>query len=70
MITDVGIGITYLHSKNYIHGDIAARNVFVDEAYRCKIGDFGLTAHREENKEYAKVDNKPLPIRVIFDFDF
>ena len=46
----------YLHSeKRYIHRDLAARNVLVENANMVKIGDFGLTKHIPEEKEYYRV---------------
>ncbi|KAH7709764.1 Protein KIN-9 c [Aphelenchoides avenae] len=35
-------GLEYLNSMGCIHRDVAARNVIVDHANVCKIGDFGL----------------------------
>eukprot|EP00081_Caenorhabditis_elegans_P027931 NP_741858.1 protein KINase [Caenorhabditis elegans] len=35
-------GLEYLNNIGCIHRDIAARNVLVDSANTCKIGDFGL----------------------------
>ncbi|KAG8928314.1 hypothetical protein FRC01_006129 [Tulasnella sp. 417] len=34
--------VTYLHSKNIIHGDIKARNILVSTATRALLCDFGL----------------------------
>lgn len=40
---DVAEGLSYLHSKSFIHRDIAARNILIATNGRAKISDFGLT---------------------------
>lgn len=37
-------GVKYLHAKNYIHRDLKLGNIFLNEKYQIKIGDFGLTS--------------------------
>jgi serine/threonine protein kinase len=51
MLIHTARGLNYLHTKNYLHNDIAARNVLVGfhpspttsegSAYIYKLGDFG-----------------------------
>uniref|UniRef100_A0A0N4Z2J9 non-specific protein-tyrosine kinase n=1 Tax=Parastrongyloides trichosuri TaxID=131310 RepID=A0A0N4Z2J9_PARTI len=54
-------GIKYLHSKNVIHRDIAARNCLLGENDEIKISDFGLTILGQNSvKEEGKVK---FPIR-------
>lgn len=43
MLQDVALGMAYLASNSVVHRDLAARNCLVDDQYRVKIGDFGLT---------------------------
>jgi polo-like kinase 1 len=35
-------GIQYLHEKRIIHRDLKLGNVFLDDKFNIKIGDFGL----------------------------
>jgi len=42
MGAQVAAGMTYLEEKNYIHRNLAARNVLVGEYLICKVADFGL----------------------------
>eukprot|EP00041_Stephanoeca_diplocostata_P036230 m.1310866 g.1310866 ORF g.1310866 m.1310866 type:complete len:1422 (-) comp24828_c0_seq3:474-4739(-) len=44
---DVASGMEYLHARNYVHGDLAARNILVTRSYVYKISDFGLTKATE-----------------------
>ena len=40
--TQVAAGMAYLEEKDYIHQDLAARNILVGENLICKVADFGL----------------------------
>ncbi|CAI8494144.1 hypothetical protein ACO0OL_004011 [Hanseniaspora opuntiae] len=46
-------GIKYLHFHGIVHRDLKLGNVFFDEHYDLKIGDFGLAATAEYNKKYT-----------------
>jgi c-src tyrosine kinase len=39
---DVLNGFSYLQREGYVHRDIAARNVLINDAFTAKLGDFGL----------------------------
>ena len=42
MGTQVATGMAYLEEKDYIHRDLATRNILVGENLICKVADFGL----------------------------
>ncbi|KAH7636321.1 macrophage-stimulating protein receptor-like [Dermatophagoides farinae] len=55
-------GMRYLSSKNFIHGDLAARNCLLDENFDIKIGDFGFSRQLYK-KDYHIIDGTYRPIR-------
>ncbi|CAL8132399.1 unnamed protein product [Orchesella dallaii] len=59
--TDIANGMAYIESKQVVHGDLAARNVLLDENFNCKIGDFGLSRKLYEYQKYVKKSQEPLP---------
>ncbi|CAK4641100.1 unnamed protein product [Aphanomyces euteiches] len=42
MLRDAADGLAHLHSSEFLHRDVAARNCFVDAHEQVKVGDFGL----------------------------
>lgn len=52
----------YLSSKNFVHGDLAARNCLLDESFQIKIGDFGMSRSLYRT-DYVTFNNDYHPIR-------
>ena len=47
MSAQVASGMAYLEGKNFIHKNLAARNVLVGENTICKVGGFGVAARQD-----------------------
>ena len=60
--TQVASGMAYLEQQNYIHGDLAARNVLVGDHMICKVADFGLARVIDEDIREAHTGAK-FPIK-------
>jgi len=58
---DIANGMEYIESKHVVHGDLATRNILLDENFTCKIGDFGLSRKLYEYQKYVKTSHEPLP---------
>ncbi|KAG2055053.1 kinase-like protein [Suillus hirtellus] len=43
LLSQVVLGLQYLHSKNIIHGDLMPPNVLIDENGDARLADFGLS---------------------------
>ncbi len=56
--------MAYLEEKNYIHGDLRAANILVNEYLIVKVADFGLArvtaATQEDPDESVYVANEGL----------
>ncbi|KAJ7895941.1 kinase-like domain-containing protein, partial [Mycena olivaceomarginata] len=48
LITDVALGLEYLHSNRVVHGDLKAVNILVTPSGRACIADFGLASIVDE----------------------
>ena len=66
MALDVIEGLNYLHSKEYIHRDIACRNCLVSSSRTVKIGDFGMTRRVYDDGSYVFTRRGELPFIVLF----
>ncbi|XP_045606681.2 uncharacterized protein [Procambarus clarkii] len=62
MVVDVAAGLMHMHSRAFIHTDLAARNCVVDEDYTVKIGDYGYNIDFYKN-EYYCAGEVALPLR-------
>ena len=58
MGAQVAAGMAYLEENNYIHRDLAARNVLVGERCVCKVADFGLARHIDDDIYEAHAGEK------------
>lgn len=48
---NIGEGITFLHDKHVIHGDLKSQNVLLTENYKPKICDFGSARIKGDNQK-------------------
>jgi len=51
MFVDILVGLKELHTRLIIHRDLKLKNIFVDESGRCVVGDIGIAAVMEGNKQ-------------------
>ncbi|XP_065061772.1 focal adhesion kinase 1-like isoform X1 [Rhopilema esculentum] len=61
-IFQLSTALSYLESKNFVHRDVAARNVLVVSQNIVKLGDFGLSRWMAE-QSYYKASKGKLPIK-------
>lgn len=57
--------MNYLASRNVLHGDLAARNVFLCDDNVVKIGDFGLAKSLYKSEHYMRTSATPLPYKWL-----
>lgn len=62
MGAQVASGMAYMESKNFIHRDVAARNILVGEADVCKVADFGSARELREDI-YVASEGTKFPIK-------
>ncbi|KAM3860943.1 LOW QUALITY PROTEIN: tyrosine-protein kinase Blk [Diretmus argenteus] len=61
MSAQIAEGMAYIEKKNYIHRDVRAANILVNETLHCKIADFGLA--RIIETEYTAQEGAKFPIK-------
>lgn len=54
-------GMEYLASKRIMHGDLAARNILLDEQLTAKVSDFGLSKSMYDSVRYKKEKRHYVP---------
>ncbi|KDO28724.1 serine/threonine protein kinase [Saprolegnia parasitica CBS 223.65] len=47
----VATAVAFMHERGFAHCDLSLENVFVDAAFNCKVGDFGLAAPTAARKQ-------------------
>ena len=63
MCVQVMSGLHYLQSMHYVHRDIAARNVLINEKDVLKVSDFGLSRSLYVSQGQYKKSGGMLPLR-------
>jgi len=63
MAIQIAAGMEYLAGRNFVHRDLATRNILVGDNLTMKISDFGLSRDAY-NSDYYRVQSKSLlPVR-------
>ena len=58
---EIACGMSYIHSQNIVHRDLACRNVLLDKENKVKVSDFGLS--RAMVEEIYATKTKQIPVR-------
>jgi serine/threonine protein kinase len=48
---EIAVALKYLHSRNVIHCDLKSSNILIDDNWKIKIGDFGLSRFLKKELE-------------------
>ncbi|GMR52631.1 hypothetical protein PMAYCL1PPCAC_22826 [Pristionchus mayeri] len=59
----IAYGLEFLSGRGFVHRDIAARNILIDDRNGCKIGDFGLCRRVQQEQELYLSRGGRLPIK-------
>lgn len=58
MCAQVSDALQYMHSKRFVHMDLATRNILVGAGTLIKVADFGLSRKYNKKKDYYKLSGK------------
>ncbi|XWS32651.1 hypothetical protein CRYUN_Cryun22dG0008400 [Craigia yunnanensis] len=59
---DVAVALQYMHqiiNPSYVHRNVRSRNIFLDEDFNAKIGNFGMARCVEDETEYSNLSTNP-----------
>ncbi|EGD77565.1 TK protein kinase [Salpingoeca rosetta] len=56
-------GLAYLGSVDFVHRDLASRNILMTREYVLKIGDFGMARNVQGSAYYTSSKRKEMPLR-------
>ncbi|EDQ88354.1 uncharacterized protein MONBRDRAFT_44299 [Monosiga brevicollis MX1] len=62
-ILDIARGMSYLADFNFVHRDIAARNILLEHNFNCVISDFGMSRGVANADDYYTASSAKVPIR-------
>ncbi|VDC03563.1 unnamed protein product [Peniophora sp. CBMAI 1063] len=57
LLKDIARGMSYLHRRGIIHGDLKASNVLMSDTLRCIVADFGQS---ELKAEVSRLSGQPI----------
>ena len=57
IIIQICLGLKEIHEKKVMHRDLTPDNIFINENYQIKIGDFGISKKLKTNVEYTNAIN-------------
>lgn len=64
MALDVARGMAFIHSKGFLHRDLACRNVLVRSDLRCCVADFGFARDHDYYQAFVAFSSLP-PLKTF-----